>query len=280
MGGKAAGKRTPSLLPNYVVLILLAIFTLYPILLVFFNAVKTPEETITNPMGLPHEWRLENFVEAWRETGIARAIPNSLLVAFVSATCVTIIAALAGYSLARLNPRGGSWVTLYFLAGGSLPAQMFLVPLFFLWRRLSLVDNLWGLIIIYMGTQSPFSCYLMRSLFVSLPSDFEDAAKVDGASPLQAFWHIMLPLARPGFLTVFLMAWMGAWNEFFFANLFLHKQAVQTAALRYVVFSGEYYTNWAMTNAMGVLLVVPVLIIFLFTQETLIKGMTQGGLKM
>ena len=271
--------RTPSHVINYIVLALLAVFTLYPMLLVLFNSVKTTEETITNPMGLPRQWKFENFARVWKESGFSRAIPNSLFVATMAGVGVTLIAALAGYSLARLRPRGGNAVTLYFLAGGSLPAQMFLVPLFFLWRKLGLVDSLWGVIIIYLGIQSPFACYLMRSFFISLPVDFEDAAKVDGATQLQAFWHIMLPLARPGFLTVFLLTWMGAWNEFFFANIFLHKQAVQTVALRYVVFSGEYYTNWAMSNAMGVLMMVPVMLLFIATQETFIKGMTQGGLK-
>ncbi len=271
--------RTPSLLINYVFLGILVLFTLYPLLLVLLNSVKTPMETITNPMGLPTEWRFDNFREVWDEAAFSQAIPNSLVVATAAAVGVTLLAALAGYSLARLNPPGAGAVTLYFLAGGSLPAQMFLVPLFFLWRKLGLVDNLWGLMLIYLGVQSPFACYLMRSFFIGLPPDFEDAAMVDGATRLQAFWHVMLPLAKPGFLTVFLLTWMGAWNEFFFANIFLHRQAVQTVALRYVVFSGEYYTNWSMTNAAGVLLMIPVMILFLATQDTFIKGMTQGGLK-
>jgi raffinose/stachyose/melibiose transport system permease protein len=272
-------KRTPSLILNYVLLGLLVVFTLYPLFLVFLNSVKTSKETIINPMGLPTEWRFDNFRRVWDEAGFSRAIPNSLIVATAAASGVTLLAALAGYSLARLNPPGAGVVTLYFLAGGSLPAQLFLVPLFFLWRKLGLVDNLPGLILIYLGVQSPFACYLMRSFFIGLPEDFEDAARVDGATRLQVFWHIMLPLARPGFLTVFLLTWMGAWNEFFFANIFLHRQAVQTVALRYVVFSGEYYTNWSMTNAAGVLLIIPVMILFIATQDTFIKGMTQGGLK-
>jgi raffinose/stachyose/melibiose transport system permease protein len=276
---RKADKRTPSLAVNYVVLGLLLMFTLYPLLLVFMNSVKTAEETLTNPLGWPKEWLLENFQRVWYEAAFARAIPNSFLVSTTAAVGVTLIAALAGYSLARLNPAGSGLVTVYLLAGGSLPAQLFLVPLFFLWRKLGLVDNHLGLVLIYLGVQSPFACYLMRSFFVSLPGDFEDAACVDGATKLQCFWHVIIPLARPGFLTVFLLTWMGCWNEFFFANIFLHRQAVQTAALRYVVFSGEYYTNWAMTNAAGVILMIPVLLLFLATQETFIKGMTQGGLK-
>jgi raffinose/stachyose/melibiose transport system permease protein len=272
-------RRKPSLLINYAALIALAIFTLYPMVLVFLNSVKTAEETLSNPLGVPHEWKFGNFVEVWKAAGFSRAIPNSFLVATVAALGVTLIAAMAGYSLGCLKPRGGDLLTVYFLDGGSLPAQMFLVPLFFLWRKLGLVDNLWGLALIYLGVNSPFAVYLLRSFFISLPPDFEDAAKVDGASQLQVMWHVILPLARPGFLTVLLLTWMGAWNEFFFANIFLHHQEVQTVALRYVVFSGEYFTNWAMTSAMGVMMMLPVMILFLLTQETFIKGMTQGGLK-
>lgn len=271
--------RKPSLLINYVILIALGIFTLYPMTLVFLNSVKTAEETLSNPLGLPREWKFGNFIEVWNAAGFFRAIPNSFLVASIAALGVTLIAAMAGYSLGRLKPRGGNVLTLYFLAGGSLPAQMFMVPLFFLWRKFGLVDTLWGLALIYLGIQSPFAVYVLRSFFISLPPDFEDAAKVDGASQMQILWHVILPLARPGLLTVLLLTWMGAWNEFFFANIFLHRQEVQTVALRYVVFSGEYFTNWAMTSAMGVMMMLPVMILFLLTQETFIKGMTQGGLK-
>jgi raffinose/stachyose/melibiose transport system permease protein len=271
--------RKPSLVVNYIILGALALFTLYPMLLVFLDSLKSAEETLSNPLGLPHAWKFANFVHVWQEAGFSRAIPNSLMVATVSAIGVTLLAALAGYSLGRLKPRGGDALTIYFLAGGSLPAQMFLVPLFFLWRKLGLVDNLWGLALIYLGVNSPFAVYLLRAFFISLPSDFEDAAKVDGATQLQIMRHIVLPLARPGFLTVLLLTWMGVWNEFFFANIFLHSQEVQTVALRYVVFSSEYFTDWAMTSAMGVLMMLPVMILFLVTQETFIKGMTQGGLK-
>ncbi len=273
-------RRTPLLALNYILLGVLALFTLYPMLLVFLSSFKSTEETLSNPIGLPRQWRFQNFLDVWREAGMSRAVPNSMLVACVAAVGVTVLAALAGYSLARLKPRGGDVVTLYFLAGGSLPAQMFLVPLFFLWRKLGLVDSLWGLTLIYLGVQSPFACYLMRSFFVTLPPDYEDAAKVDGATQWQIIWHVILPLARPGFLTVFLLTWMGVWNEFFFANIFIHRQELQTVALRYVVFSSQYFTDWASTSAMGVLMMLPVMILFLVTQETFIRGMTQGGLKM
>ena len=272
-------RRRPYLLINYVLLGIVAVFAVYPMLLVFLSSVKATGETLSNPLGLPRQWRFDNFLTVWREAGLSKAMPNSLLVATVTAVGVTLIAAMAGYSLARLKPKGGDALTLYFLAGGSLPAQMFLVPLFFLWRKLGLVDSLLGLVLIYLGTSSPFSCYLMRAFFVSLPTDYEDAARVDGATQLQTLWHVILPLARPGFLTVFLLTWMGVWNEFFFANIFINRQELQTVALRYVVFSSQYFTDWAATSALGVSMMLPVLVLFLFTQETFIKGMTQGGLK-
>jgi raffinose/stachyose/melibiose transport system permease protein len=264
---------------NYVVLFTLAALTLFPMLSVFLNSFKSADEQLSNPLGLPSEWRFSNFVKVWNEARFSQAVPNSILVATVAAAGTTILAALAGYSLGQLHPRGGSALAVYFLAGGSLPAQMFLVPLFFLWARLNLVDNLLGLTLIYLGTSTPFAVYLMRSFFIGIPSDYGDAARVDGASQLQIVRHVFVPLARPGFLTVFLLTWMGIWNEFFFANIFLHRAEIQTVALRYVVFSSEYFTDWAMTNAMGVLMMIPVMILFLATQETFIRGMTQGGLK-
>jgi raffinose/stachyose/melibiose transport system permease protein len=258
---------------------MMALFTLCPMALVFFNSFKTAKETISNPLGPPTRWRFENYVRVWKEAGFYRAFPNSVLVATMTAVGVTIVASLGAYSLARMNPRGGNVLTVYFLAGSSLPAQLFLVPLFFLWRKLNLVDNLWGLTIIYIALNSPFAVYMLRAFLISIPQDYEDAAKVDGATAFQIIWKVILPLARPGFLTILLLTWMGVWNEFFFANIFLHRPEVQTIALRYVVFSGQYFTDWAMTSAMSVLMMLPVMALFLLTQETFIKGMTQGGLK-
>ena len=125
-------RRKPSQLINYTVMIALTIFTLYPMALVFLNSVKTAEETLSNPLGLPREWKFGNFIEVWNAAGFSKAIPNSFLVATVAAIGVMVIAAMGGYSLGRLKPRGGNLLTVYFLAGGSLPAQMFMVPLFFL----------------------------------------------------------------------------------------------------------------------------------------------------
>lgn len=126
---------------------------------------------------------------------------------------------LAAYSIAKLKLPGGDLLTLFLLISSSLPVQLFLVPLFFLWRSLGLVNNLFGLIIIYIAVQSPFAIFLLRSYMIQIPGDFEDAARVDGADELQVFARVVVPLSWPAFMTVGLVVGLNVWNEFLLATV-------------------------------------------------------------
>ena len=213
-------RRVPSLAPTYVVLTLLAIFSLYPIVMLSFNSLKTNREIGANPLGPPvGEIQLQNFGKAWVNGRYAVTMRNSAVISIGTAAMVLVVAGLAGYSLARLRPRGGDVLLVVFLITSAMPLLLFLFlfPLFFMWKQLGLINNLLGVMIIHAARFATFSTFLLRSYMVTIPRDFEDAALIDGANRLQVFTRIIVPITKPGFLTVALivMLWDGtsSWSR-------------------------------------------------------------------
>jgi raffinose/stachyose/melibiose transport system permease protein len=270
-------RRDVNLAPNYIVLILLLGFALGPLLILGFNSLKTQAEFAKNPLGPPQGLVWENFAKAWEVGNFSVTTRNSGFLVTVAA--VLALGGMAAYSLAKLDLPGAGLVTLYLLIGTSLPLQLFLVPLFFTWQRLGLVNNLLGLAIIYVATNAPFAVFLLRSYMLQLPRDFEDAARVDGAGEWQIFTGIVVPLSWPGFLTVGLVVALSVWNEFLLATVFLTEQELFTVVTSYYNFSTRFSRDWSLTSAAAIMMILPVVVIFLALQRRFVEGLTQGGLK-
>jgi raffinose/stachyose/melibiose transport system permease protein len=272
-------KRRESLAPNYFVLILLVAFAAGPLLMIAFNSVKSAAEIGRNPLGFPQQFIWQNYSEAWKVGNFALTMRNSLsLVAFTVAG-VLILGGMAAYSMAKLNMPGSNFFTIYLLTVSSLPLQMFLVPLFFMWNKLHLVNTLIGVGIIYVALNAPFAIFLLRSYIVQIPADFDDAARVDGASEWQVLTQIVVPLAWPAFLTTGLVTALNVWNEFVIATVFLTKPQLFTIVTSYQNFATRFSRDWGLTSAGAVMMIAPILIIFLLLQRQFISGLTQGGLK-
>ena len=272
-------RREISLLPNHVILILLWIFAVGPLVVLAFNSVKKTAELGRNPLGFPRDIVLGNFAKAWEVGNFSTTTRNSGILVAGTVAGVLILGGMAAYSLSKLNLPGSGPLTLYLLVGTSLPIQLFLVPLFFTWKRLGLVNSLFGLILIYIAINSPFAIFLLRSYMIQLPSDFEDAARVDGASEWQVFSRIVVPLSWPGFLTVGLVVPLSVWNEVLLATVFLTDQNLFTVVTSYANFATRFGRDWTLTSAAAVMMVVPVIVIFLSLQRRFVEGLTQGGLK-
>ena len=268
-----------NLLPNYVILSLLVGVSLIPLLIVAFNSLKGPLELGLNPLGFPRNPVWENYPNAWIQGNFSTTIKNTAILVVGTVAGVLVLGGMAAYSLAKLKLPGGDLFTLYLLISSSLPLQMFLVPLFFLWRQLDLINNLFGVIIIYIATSSPFAIFLLRSYMVQIPPDFEDAALVDGANELQVLWHVVAPLSWPCFLTAGLVVALSTWNEFLIATIFLTESKLFTVVTSYYSFSTRFGRDWGLTSASAVVMILPIIVIFLLLQRRFIEGLTQGGLK-
>jgi raffinose/stachyose/melibiose transport system permease protein len=272
-------KRTASLIPNYVVLSLLALFSVVPIVLLVLNSFKLTAEIQQDPFGLPSVVRFANYVDAWVQGGFATTMKNTLLLTSGTILLVVIIGGLAAFALARLRFAGANALSFYLLVGTSVPALLFMVPLYFMWARLGLINSLPGLIIIYAALYSPFATYLLRSFLVSIPMDYEEAARIDGANDMQVLLRIILPLAWPGFLTVVLVVGLGVWNEFLFAITFLQRPELKPISTSLLAFQTRFQRDWGLTSAASVIMIVPILVLFLFLQRQFIEGLARGGLK-
>ena len=272
-------QRRLALLPNYGVIALLLIFALGPLVILGFNSLKAPSDAGSNLLGFPRKLIWSNYPNAWEIGDFAHTVPNSLILVAGTVAGVMVLGGLAAYSIAKLKLPGADWLTFFLLISSSLPVQLFLVPLFFLWRHLGLVNNLFGLIIIYIAVQSPFAIFLLRSYMVQIPGDFEDAARVDGADELGVFAQVVVPLSWPAFMTVGLVVGLNVWNEFLLATVFLTDQKLYTVVTSYYNFASTYFTDWGQISAAAVMMITPLMILFLLLQRRFIEGLTQGGLK-
>jgi raffinose/stachyose/melibiose transport system permease protein len=262
----------------YLVLAGLACYSVIPLVIVLFASVKSETELATNPLGFPHHLDWSNFATAWTQGNIGTGMMNSAIIAGGAIIGVCIIAGLAAYAMARLDLPGANTVIVYLIAVISLPIQLFLVPLFYLWSHLGLYNTRAGVIIIYCAIFSPFATLLLRSFMVSLPRDYEEAARIDGANELRVLWQVTLRLVAPGFLTVGLIAGLSAWNEFLIGVTFLQSSSLQPVSVALYSFQQGFSQNDALISAAGILMLLPMLGLFMLLQRHFIAGISSGGI--
>lgn len=267
------------LILNHGILILLVAFALLPLLVLVFNSVKSNAEIGLNPLGIPQSIHLENFGNAWDQGEFATTAGNSVILVVATVASVLILAGMASYGLARRKPPGSDLFMFYMLVASTIPIWLYIVPLFFLWRQLGLINNRLGLILIYTALNAPFAIFLLRSYMLGLSTDFEDAARVDGANEMQVLTRIVLPLTWPGFLTVGLIVGLGVWSEFQVALVFVNDPKMFPVTTSFFKFTDRFSRDWSLTSAGAVLMIFPVLLLFLALQRRFIEGITQGGVK-
>jgi raffinose/stachyose/melibiose transport system permease protein len=260
-------------------LLALVLLALFPLGLLLVNTFKSDFDIKANAFTLPDHLHWENFANAWNEANYGPAFRNSIIVTGVTVALVCLLGGMCAYGLARFAVPGVNVVLVYLFVTFSLPGLLYLVPLFIVWHALHLVDTLQGIILIYTAQYSPFAIMLLRSYFLGLPRELEDAARVDGCTEFGVFRRVILPLAWPGFASVGLIVGIWSWNEFIFAITFLPSQEMQTVAVRYTAFSGQYTQDLAASTAAATIMILPAMVLFLLLQKRFVAGMTAGGVR-
>lgn len=266
---------------NHTILILLSLSIILPLAVLFFNSIKPQSEFGMNPLGFPHEIRFMNYYDAFVKGNYARVFLNSFtLVTGTLLICIPL-SGLAAFSLAILNPRGNTTIVvgLYLLVGLSIPAQLFILPLFIIWKFFYLNNTYIGLIIIYSALNAPFAVFLIRSYMIQLPTELFEAAKIDGAGPLRMFFSIAVPLSWPVFLTSGLIVGLAVWNEFLFAITFIYDDSIKPMASILFSFSNRFRNDYALVSAAAVMMAFPMAVLFILFQRNFISGLTSGSLK-
>ncbi|MCI2417850.1 carbohydrate ABC transporter permease [Saccharopolyspora sp. K220] len=265
-------------LGGYGMLVLLSAVTAAPLLWMVLTSVRPPN-TVFGGSLIPESFTLDAYRRAWLELDFGSHFWTSMWLTTGTCLLVVALATLGGYAFAKLRFPGRQIIYVTLLSTLMLPATAIIIPLFLELKAFNLLDTRQGLLLVYVGISLPFSMFLMRAFFETLPDELVDAARVDGAGEFTIFWRVMLPLAAPGVATVVIFQFMQTWNEFLFAQTFLQTPAY--LPLQPVLYSliGQYATDWTMLTASLTMSVLPVIVVYVRLQRRFIAGLTAGALK-
>ena len=244
-------------------------------------SLKSEQEFFgSNPWSLPGYLRFQNYVDAWRLGEIGSYFGNSVIVTTVSVCVGIALSANAAYVLARVEFPGRGAVFGLFGVGLMIPAFLVVIPLFFLLKDLGLLGSLWGLCIVYVASSLPFNTLVLTGFFRTLPDEIEEAAYVDGCSPLRAYLSVMLPMATPAVVALAVLQTLWLWNELFFALVFISDPSKFTVpvGLLQLGYNTDRGGGWTLLFAGLVISIVPVLALFALAQERIIRA-SSGALK-
>lgn len=274
-------QRLPRLALAYGWLLFISLFTAFPFLWMLSSSFKSRREIFTRvPILIPQQPTLANYQYVLTQTPAARYFGNSLFVAISTTVLALILTTLGAYALSRFRFRGRRELGAWLIGGQMFPGVLMLIPLFVTLTRLNLVNTYAGLIIVYCVGAIPFSTWMLKGYFDTVPVELEEAAMIDGCSRLQGIWRVFLPVAAPGVAAVALFAFTSAWQEFMFAMTMMKDMNKYTLSVGINFFVGiAGSVVWGNIMAMAVLIIVPGLIIFLFLQRYMITGLTAGAVK-
>lgn len=256
-------------------LLILAAIILLPLIVVFTTSFA-PEGAVKSV--LPRNgWSFSNYRDAWGRGKFLLAFANSTLVAVCVTSFQIITSALAGYALARLKFKGRELLLLIVLATLVIPFQLLVIPIFLVLKWGNLINTYWALIL--PTAANGFGIFLLRQYFQSIPIELEEAAAIDGANRLQILWQVMLPLARPALVTLFLFTFIGEWNDLFKPLVFTTRPELRTVQLALAEFQEQFTNNWPLLMAAVTIATVPVILLFLIGQRQFIRGIATTGIK-
>ena len=265
----------------YALPVLWSVFNIFCVYWIVMSSLKSNREVFRAPWGLPAEPQFENYSEIWQVANLGLELRNSVIITGASVLLILILCAPAAYVLSRMKFRGSGWLTSIFVAGAGVPGAMLIIPLFVIMSDLGLIDTLHGLILIYTTVSIPFSMFVLTGFFRTLPTEFEEAARIDGCSEFGVFWRVMLPLVSPGLITVAIFNFVAIWNEYTLALVFIQDKAKMPLARGLYAIAGSmiYTGNWVGLFAAVVIVMVPSIIVYILLSERLIEGITAGALK-
>ncbi|MFN8660503.1 MAG: carbohydrate ABC transporter permease [Thermomicrobiales bacterium] len=263
----------------YIPLVALLIFAVAPLMLAWFTAFKSAEQQLVNPYGLPIPPTLDNLTEAWTVGRFGVYFQNSLIISVADVIGMVIISSLAGYAFARLQFPGQKILLYGLLIGLTIPVAAIIIPLYLTMRDFKLLNTYGSVIIADIALAAPIFVFIMRAFFKDLPAELDDAARIDGANEFQIFWQIMLPLARPGLLTVALLEFLWSWNDLLLPLVFLVSDELRTLPVGMLFFQGRFTIDYGLMSAGVLIISLPVTVLFLIFQRDFVRGLASGALK-
>jgi multiple sugar transport system permease protein len=259
---------------------IVVVAALVPVLWIASLSFKDPA-TITDASFFPRRWTLANYRGIFETSLFTRALVNSIGIALIATALAVVVGSMAAYAIARLRFPGKRLLVGVTLLIAIFPAISLVSPLFNLWRQLGLFDTWPGLIIPYLTFSLPLAVYTLSAFFRDIPWDLEKAARVDGATPFQAFTRVIAPLAAPGVVTTAILVFIFCWNDFVFAISLTSTNASRTVPAAIAFFSGasQFETPVGSIAAAGVVITIPIILFVFFFQRRIVAGLTSGAVK-
>ncbi len=265
----------------HLALIFSCVVAVYPVLRVFSVSLRPGDRLLSTSLAIiPEDATLEAYIIVLTEKEFLVWIWNSIVITFSTAVVGVILASTSAYAFSRWRFPGRGPGMVFLLATQMIPAPMLMVPIFILASKLNLTQTYRGLVLAYSVTSIPFSIWILKGYYDTIPRDLEEAALIDGASPMAAFWRIILPLSTPALAIIFLFNFMQAWNDYLLARVMLSNATeLWTWPLGLVSFQGQFRTQWGLFTAASFLVMLPVVALFLYSSRWLISGLTLGSVK-
>lgn len=262
----------------YLICLLYSLFALLPITWLFLMSISTNRDIAAKGFRIPNPPRLTNWLDIFTQGHFANYFANTLGVVLPALIGIVFISAMGAYAFARFSFPGREPLYLGFFSFIVLPQQVLLIPLFIMFTAYRLQNTRVGLILIYIAISLPLSIYILRNFFEQIPEDLADAARLDGCSEWTLFWHVMFPIAAPALASITIFHFIFLWNEFLFANIFIREESLRTIQLGLMQYFGRYYLDYAHLAAASLISALPILIVYLFLSQQIIKGVAAGAL--
>ncbi|GAA4858950.1 carbohydrate ABC transporter permease [Saccharopolyspora rosea] len=258
--------------------IALGVMFLLPLVFVVLTAFMPDDQALTADLW-PRRWQWANFAAVFAKAPMLTYLANSLLYSVLATAFMLVSSVPVAYALAKLRWRGRGAAFVLVIAAMMLPPQVTAVPLYIVWTRFDLTGTVWPLILPYLFGDA-FSIFLLRQFFLTIPTSYVDAARVDGCSELGALLRVVVPMARPGIAAAAMFCFLYTWNDFFGPLLYAGENPRWwTLSVGLASFRGTHYVEWNLTMAATALVVLPVVVLFLFAQRAFVRGITFTGIK-
>jgi arabinogalactan oligomer / maltooligosaccharide transport system permease protein len=264
----------------HLVLIVASIIAIYPAIRIFTISLGPFNQSMIDPFTIiPPNASLENYTKLIANKGFFTWLVNSLIVTVAVSIVGLVMSATGAYAFSRWKFRGRTAGLIFLLSTQMIPAGMVLVPVYLMLARLGQVNHYSGLMLAYVVTAIPFSIWILKGYYDTVPRELEEAALIDGCNQLETFYRIVLPLSTPALAVVFLNNFMAAWSEFAVAFRIITNKSLYTWPLGIKSLQGQFQTEWGMYAAASVMVMIPVILLFMYSSKYLISGLTVGSVK-
>lgn len=264
----------------YIPILLFTVFTIFPFYWMLCTSLKEESSIMQLPMRyIPTPFTLDNYINMMTSMNFDRYFLNGLFVSVTTTIAIVLIAIWGGFAISRYKFRGKKFTFFLLLITQMLPGVVILIPLFEIFNKLHLINNLWSLVIVNTTVNLPFCMIMMSGFFSGVPATLEEAAQIDGCSIWKAIFKVVVPAVLPGIVSSGAFAFVNSWNEFVYALNFINDTDLFTLPVGLSMMKGEFTVNYGGLAAGIIVALIPVLLIFCYIQKYLVKGLASGAVK-